>query len=181
MQHHQNQDHVLTLSEKIENITSESPMLCYQCGKCSAGCPIRDYMEDSPNQVVRLVQLGFDDEALKSSTVWLCASCLTCSSRCPQNFDIAKFMDAMRETALREGIEISEKDTVKFHKAFLNQIKKNGKTFELGLTLDYKLKTLDFFQDVDVAPEMFFKGKISLFPHKIKKGEEIKKIFDRTE
>jgi heterodisulfide reductase subunit C2 len=179
MQHNHSQ--VETLSDKIEKITSESTMLCYQCGKCSAGCPIRNYMSDSPNQVVRLVQLGFDEEALKSSTIWLCAGCLTCSSRCPQNFDIAKFMDAMRETALREGIEPTEKSVVKFHKAFLNQIRKNGKAFELGLTIDYKLKTLDLFQDVDVAPEMFFKGKIGIFPHQVKDREEVKKIFDKTE
>ena len=51
------------LAEKVEAITMQSTMLCYQCGKCSAGCPIRDYMDESPNQVVRLVQLGFDDES----------------------------------------------------------------------------------------------------------------------
>ena len=179
MQH--NHNHVATLSDKIENITSESPMLCYQCGKCSAGCPVRDYMNESPNQVVRLVQLGFDDEALKSSTIWLCAGCLTCSSRCPQNFDLAKFMDAMRNTALHEGIEIGEKDTVKFHKVFLNQVKKHGKMFEFGLARDYKLSTQNFLQDVDVAPEMFIKGKIGLFPHEVKDKKGIKKIFDKTD
>jgi len=179
MQH--NHIHVATLSDKIEKITLESPMLCYQCGKCSAGCPIRDYMNESPNQVVRLVQLGFDDEALKSSTIWLCAGCLTCSSRCPQNFDLAKFMDAMRNTALHEGIEIDEKDTVKFHKVFLNQIKKHGKMFEFGLARDYKLTTQNFLQDVDVAPEMFIKGKIGLFPHEVTDKKGIKEIFDKTD
>jgi len=179
MQHNHNQ--VETLSDKIEKITSESLAKCYQCGKCSAGCPIRNYMDDSPNQVVRLVQLGFDEEALKSATIWLCAGCLTCSSRCPQNFDIAKFMDAMREIALKEGIEISDKNVAKFHKAFLDQIKMNGRSFELGLTIDYKLRSMDLFQDVDVAPEMFIKGKIGLLPHKIKNGKEVKKIFKKTD
>jgi len=138
-------------------------------------------MDDSPNQVVRLVQLGFDEEALKSATIWLCAGCLTCSSRCPQNFDIAKFMDAMREIALKEEIEISDKNVAKFHKAFLDQIKMNGRSFELGLTIDYKLRSMDLFQDVDVAPEMFIKGKIGLLPHKIKNGKEVKKIFKKTD
>lgn len=179
MQHNHNQ--VETLSDKIEKITSESLAKCYQCGKCSAGCPIRNYMDDSPNQVVRLVQLGFDEEALKSATIWLCAGCLTCTSRCPQNFDIAKFMDAMREIALKEGIEISDKNVAKFHKAFLDQIKMNGRSFELGLTIDYKLRSMDLFQDVDVAPEMFIKGKIGLLPHKIKNGKEVKKIFKKTD
>src|SRR5664279_639854 len=112
-------DKVLTLADKIESITSQSTLQCYQCGKCSAGCPVRDYMDDSPNQVVRLVQLGFDERAIQSSTIWLCAGCLTCSSRCPQNFDLAKFMDAMREISLQEKIAVNESDTVEFHKAFL--------------------------------------------------------------
>ena len=169
------------LADKIEALTKQSPMLCYQCGKCSAGCPIRDYMDESPNQVVRLVQLGYDDEALKSSTFWLCAGCLTCSSRCPQNFDLAKFMDAMRQTTLEEGTVIAEKDSVKFHKAFLNQVKKHGRMFEFGLARDYKLATLNLMQDVDVAPEMFVKGKIGIFPHNIKDTKGIKEIFDKTD
>ena len=173
--------HSSTLADKVEKLTSQSPMLCYQCGKCSAGCPVRDYMDESPNQVVRLVQLGFDDEALKSSTIWLCAGCLTCSSRCPQNFELAKFMDAMRQIALEEGVVIEEKDTVRFHDAFLNQIKKFGRAFEFGLVREYKLKSLNLMQDVDVAPEMFIKGKIGLFPHKIKDREGIKKIFNETD
>ena len=173
--------HSSTLADKIEKLTSQSPMLCYQCGKCSAGCPVRNYMDESPNQVVRLVQLGFDDEALKSSTIWLCAGCLTCSSRCPQNFELAKFMDAMRQIAFEEDVVIEEKDTVKFHEAFLNQIKKYGRAFEFGLVLEYKLKSLNLMQDVDVAPEMFLKGKIGFFPHKIKDRDGIKKIFDETD
>jgi heterodisulfide reductase subunit C len=174
-------DEVLTLADKIEKITSQSTLQCYQCGKCSAGCPVRDYMDDSPNRVVRLVQLGFDESALQSSTIWLCAGCLTCSSRCPQNFDLAKFMDAMREVSLRGKITVNEDDTVEFHKAFLNQIKKHGRAFEFGFVSEYKMKTHNFLQDVDIAPEMFIKGKIGLFPHNVKDKEEIKKIFDKTD
>lgn len=171
--------HVETLSDKIERLTNQSPMLCYQCGKCSAGCPVRNYMDDSPNKVVRYVQLGFDDQALQSKTPWLCAGCLTCSARCPQNFDVAKFMDALRQISLEENVEIAEKDTVVFHKAFLNQIKKYGRAFEFGLVREYKLKTLNLFQDVDVAPEMLLKGKLSLLPHQIKDKKQIKKVFEK--
>jgi heterodisulfide reductase subunit C len=138
-------------------------------------------MDDSPNQVVRFIQLGFDDKALESKTPWLCASCLTCSTRCPQNFDIAKLMDALREVMIEEETEIQEKDTVEFHKAFLNQIKKHGRAFEFGLVREYKLKTLNLFQDVDVAPEMLIKGKLSLLPHEVKDKTSIKKVFEKID
>jgi heterodisulfide reductase subunit C len=87
-------------------------------------------------------------------------------------------MDAMRETALKAGIKIEEKDVVEFHKAFLKQIKNHGRAFELGFIRDYKLRTMNLLQDVDVAPGMFMKGKIGLFPHQVKDKEGIKKLFD---
>ena len=116
---------------EIEEIMGQSPNLCYQCGKCSAGCPIREYMDVSPNQVVRLVQLGLLEEALKTKTIWLCAGCLTCTTRCPKEFELAKFMDAMREIAMRHGIKPTEKNLLRFHKSFLRQIKNTGRAFEL--------------------------------------------------
>ncbi|TRZ64307.1 heterodisulfide reductase subunit C [bacterium] len=179
MSHHTTQ-HVQTIEDEIAEITGQHPSKCYQCGKCSAGCPIREYMEQAPNVIVRYIQLGLFDKALASSTIWLCAGCLTCSTRCPQNFDLAKFMDSVREIALRNGVKVKERALLKFHKAFLSQIKNHGRTYELGLVRDYKLATGDLFSDVDAAPDMFLKGKIGIFPHNIKGKDSIKRIFEKT-
>ena len=67
----------------------------------------------------------------------------------------------MRQTALNEGIDIAEKDSVKFHKAFLNQIKKHGRMFEFGLARDYKLATQKFFtRMLMLPPKCLSKGKL---------------------
>lgn len=167
------------LLDEIEDLTGIDALKCYQCGKCSAGCPVRMFMDVPPNKVVRFVQLGLDEDALRSKTIWMCAGCLTCSTRCPQNFDLARFMDALREIAIKKGV-ISRKDVLKFHKAFLKQIEVNGRAFEFGFIRDYKLSTFKIFQDMDLAPEMFFKGKIKLMPHKIRGKELVRKIFNKT-
>jgi heterodisulfide reductase subunit C len=180
MSHH-NTTHVRTISDDISDITSQNPELCYQCGKCSAGCPLRNYMDDAPNVVVRYIQLGLYEKALNSATIWLCAGCLTCSSRCPKNFDLAKFMDAVREIALKNGIKVKDKNILKFHKAFLKQIKNHGRSWEMGLVKDYKMTSFDLFSDVENSPKMLLDGKLNIFPHNVKGKDKIKSIFEKTE
>lgn len=169
-----------TIADEISERTFQDVSLCYQCGKCSAGCPVRYYMDIAPNKVVRLIQLGYYEDALKSSTPWLCAGCLTCSTRCPKEFDLAKFMDAVREIAIEKGVEVKEKNILKFHKAFLDQINSHGRSYEVGLVAEYKMKTLDLLQDVDSAPGMYLKGKLAILPHNIKDRKGVKSIFKKT-
>ena len=87
----------------VNEISGQSVLNCYQCGRCSAGCPLTFAMKLLPNQVIRLVQLGLDEEALDSNTIWVCASCLTCHARCPRGVDLAKVMEALRAIRLRPG------------------------------------------------------------------------------
>ena len=87
---------------KIEELSGQKILACYQCGKCSAGCPAVSEMDILPNQVIRYVQLGFKDELLKSKSFWVCASCLTCNARCPKGIKIAEVMEAVRQISLRK-------------------------------------------------------------------------------
>ncbi len=82
--------------ERIEGLSGENVYACYQCGRCSAGCPMASEMDYLPNQIIRLVQMGLEDEVLRSKTLFLCASCFTCQSRCPKGIDMARVMEAVR-------------------------------------------------------------------------------------
>lgn len=92
-------------AKKVKEISREDILSCYQCGMCSAGCPIGFAMDLLPNQIIQLVQLGLEEDIAKSKTIWLCASCLTCSIRCPRGLDLAKVMEALRLISLRKNID----------------------------------------------------------------------------
>lgn len=90
--------------KKVEELSGENVYSCYQCGKCSAGCPIVDDMDLLPNQVLRYLQMGFE-EVLDCRTIWLCATCFTCDVRCPKGIDVSKVMEALRLITLRKNID----------------------------------------------------------------------------
>ena len=87
---------------EIEQLSGQNILQCYQCGECSAGCPISAEMDVLPNHIIRLIQLGQADEVMAAQSPWLCASCFTCFVRCPKGVDIASLMEAVRLRHLRE-------------------------------------------------------------------------------
>ncbi len=86
---------------KIEELSSENIDLCFQCGACSSGCPLTEEMDLLPSTVIRYAQLGME-EALESTTIWVCSTCFNCEVRCPRGIDIANVMEALRQIVLRK-------------------------------------------------------------------------------
>lgn len=89
----------------IEELSAQRLWDCYQCGRCTAGCPTASYMDHPPNGLLRLIQVGDWATALNSEAIWLCASCLVCGSRCPRGIDPARVIDALRAICLRAGAD----------------------------------------------------------------------------
>jgi len=87
--------------DKVQELSGQNLLACYQCGKCSAGCPAVDEMDILPNQIIRFAQLGLKEELLASKAIWICASCLTCNARCPKGINIAEVIEALRQILLR--------------------------------------------------------------------------------
>lgn len=92
-------------ARKVEELSGQNLLACYQCGKCSAGCPSVSAMDILPNQIIRLAQLGLEEQVLRSRSIWLCASCFTCVARCPRGVDLAKVMEALRLILLRHKVD----------------------------------------------------------------------------
>ncbi len=90
--------------DKIVELSDTNIFACYQCGKCTAGCPTSEFMDIPPHQVIRLLQLGRINEILDNNTIWICASCITCAIRCPKGVDLSKIMEALRQVILRKNV-----------------------------------------------------------------------------
>jgi heterodisulfide reductase subunit C len=159
---------------KTRNIDVQA---CYQCGRCSSGCPIGDYFDLNVMEVVRLAAYGQEERLLQSHTIWLCAACETCATRCPNEIEIAELMDVLRELALRKGILPAEPRVPLFHKAFLGSVGRWGKAYEIGMIANYKVKSGDLMGDMKLGMSMFLKGKLKLVPHSIEGKSEIREIF----
>lgn len=168
------------LLSKLEKEAGTDINLCYQCGKCSAGCPAGFAMDYKPREVIRLLQLDMLNEALEAESIWICATCETCSARCPRGVDIASLMDTLRREALRQG-KITDKKVAYFNKAFLGTVKRFGRTYEPGILLYHNATTMQPFKDAQLGLPMMKRGKMGFLPEKIKGRDEIKKIFARAE
>jgi len=177
-------DPVDTLAGRVQAATGVKLSHCYQCGKCAAGCPVADQMDLTSCQSLRLLQYGlpqYDAWVLRSEGIWLCLSCEMCSARCPQEVEIPKVMDFLRSEALRLNLSHPKsRDILAFHRAFLDSIEHTGRLYEVGLVADYKLRSRRFLKDVALAPRMYLKGKLGLFPHLIRNRRGMKQLFKQT-
>ena len=100
----------------------ENAALCYQCAKCSAGCPVAEHMEMLPHQVIHLAALGMEERVLGVNTLWMCAGCYTCATRCPNDINVTQVMDELRAKAVEQGVACPKPEVLTFHRTFLKDI-----------------------------------------------------------
>lgn len=157
---------------------------CYQCGKCSAGCPLSEEMDYPPSVVMRMLQTGdpgLEEKVLRSFSIWVCLTCEMCLARCPMSIDIPKMMDFLREKSLREKkANPKAKEIIAFHRSFLDSIKYTGRLYEIGLFAGYKARTLKILDDMNLAPAMLRRGKLNIIPEMIKDRKGVASIFRKT-
>ena len=154
--------------------------VCFQCKKCSSGCPIAELVKSGPAEIMRRMHLGAGVELLDSEIVWMCVSCETCTSRCPMDIDIAAVMDALRVIAAEDGAKTPEGHVPLFNKAFLKTVEIFGRTYDMAMVAGYKLGSGKLMGDMEKFPKMILKRKIALLPSLSADRKIVKRIFDKV-
>ncbi len=170
----------LSFLTEMEKASGQKISGCYQCYRCTLGCPVAREMDIYPHRVIRLITLGERERVLGSKAVWTCLQCSTCSVRCPNDIDIAHVFDAVRKISMREQ-KAAEQDTWKFDQYFLDSVRKHGRLYEMEAVLKYKADKKNFLEDRKMGMAMFLKGRLGVLPHNIKDRKQIKEIFRKIE
>lgn len=155
---------------------------CYQCGNCSAGCPAAFTFDYTPNQIMRMLQVGLVDKVLDSKAVQLCVQCLTCTARCPRNLDIAAIFEDLKTIATAQERDVPEHAKT-FNKAFMGAVARFGRLPELYMMGMFYLGTRSpkmAMGDAGLAFPMVAKGKMQFIPRRARGAAEVSRIYKKT-
>jgi len=153
----------------------EKARACIQCGTCSGSCPFSARMQYTPRKIMEMIRAGMKEKVLASDTIWYCASCYSCAVRCPQGINLPEVMYALRRMAM-SGVKSK---SVVFYDCFNHVLRSYGRIYENGIILRLALKTapLSLVAYGPLGVKMFLRGRLSLFPNRIKALNEIKTLY----
>ncbi len=150
------------LRAQVAEATGQNPFACYQCGNCTAGCPMAEHGDLLPHQVFRELQMG-SDAPIRAMQPWLCVGCQTCAVRCPQQLDLSAVMDWLRAEAVRRGVVPARARRIAhFNRIFLRRVLAAGRLNEMELGILFNLATLSPTQNAQSLPGLIRRGKIKL-------------------
>ena len=155
---------------------------CYQCKRCTAGCPVAGFAGLHPAQIVRAVQLGDLESIMADRFIWLCTGCQTCSSRCPQEIDVAGIMDELRMLAYEHDLVRRDAPFASILRYNADSFKRWGRMYELELLArDRIMRPSSMTDDLMLGVKMVMKGKIGFMPSRGGDRAQMKRMVDAAE
>lgn len=93
------------MPEIAETAKTTRAWACYDCGKCTATCPIARAGSDyTPRRHVLATNLR-RQEIIDNGSLFYCLTCSLCDQRCPAEVGYSGLVRQLRELAFREGVE----------------------------------------------------------------------------
>lgn len=155
-----------SFADELKNLTGIAVSECYQCFRCTNGCPVAKDMDIVPHKIMAYVLNDERARVLSSDALWSCLQCVTCSIRCPNGIDVTRIFEALRRLALGSGLA-SRTDIRDLDAAMIDSISRYGRLFELGAIMRYRVTHRGLFKGIPMAVDMLRKRRIGLFPHAI--------------
>jgi quinone-modifying oxidoreductase subunit QmoC len=166
-------------SKEISSIPGGEKLFgCIQCGTCSGMCPLSQYMDYTPRQIIALIRGGFKKDVLSSYTTWLCASCYSCTVECPKDIKLTDIMYAAKRLAIREGVYPKRFPIPILAHEFFKNVEDSGRNSEGRLILRLLLKTnpLRLFNQAGLGWRLLKNGRFSMKKESIIHKRELKNI-----
>lgn len=138
---------------------------CYQCTKCSTGCPVAAFADVHPAQMIRAVQLGDEAMSLDSRLIWLCTGCEACTTRCPVGVDVASVVEELRILARYDGRVRRDMPFARILDLNYRSLRRWGRLYEIELVvLDILGRPRAALDAVRLGLRMLAKGKVRPLP-----------------
>lgn len=138
---------------------------CYQCTKCSTGCPVAAFADVHPAQMIRAVQLGDEAMSLDSRLIWLCTGCETCTTRCPVGVDVASVVEELRIVARYDGRVRRDMPFARMLELNYRSFRRWGRLYEIELVvLDIIGRPRAALDAMRLGLRMLAKGRVRPLP-----------------
>lgn len=90
----------LTFIRGMGRTGGDSLKMCFQCGTCSATCPLAPNDHPFPRKEMAWAVWGLKDRLMSDPDVWLCHHCNDCSTNCPRGARPGDVLGAVRHQAI---------------------------------------------------------------------------------
>ncbi|RLG18894.1 (Fe-S)-binding protein [Nanoarchaeota archaeon] len=90
-------------TQELIEFGAEKVMECFNCGNCTAICPVSTNEHSFPRRFARYIQLGLEEKVLEAEETWLCLSCKLCTEMCPRDARPSDIMVALKRLSVENG------------------------------------------------------------------------------
>jgi quinone-modifying oxidoreductase, subunit QmoC len=153
---------------------------CIQCGTCSSVCPLSAYMDLTPRRLIAMTRAGARDDVLHSVSPWVCTSCYACTVECPKRIPITEIMHALRRISMREVTYPRRFITPVMTRAFVDMIRRRGRSTESWISLKLYLKTRpgELLRNAPVGSRLVRQGRLGLRRESIRSPDELRTMLE---
>ncbi|UCE96894.1 MAG: FAD-dependent oxidoreductase [Candidatus Bathyarchaeota archaeon] len=89
----------------IPKVIREKTKYCFECGICTASCPMVELLSTHYNPRSLLQKaLNEPEKTLDDDKLWLCAWCYKCYKRCPQGLKPPEIFQLLKNRAMKLGL-----------------------------------------------------------------------------